>query len=148
MIDCELKRKEQHLDCFDILFSESKDVRACPLSKRKAHLEYLHLPTVRWSTSETCRTLFLATPMKYCACSTKRLVGRKGPYVEGRERPLQVDQRVAQRLKHGLALMCSSLLSSRMKRMSATPSPSKTLRENWSRLVTCICPVLGVDVAR
>ena len=38
VIDCELKRKEQHLDCFDILFSEGKDVRACPLSERKAHL--------------------------------------------------------------------------------------------------------------
>ena len=38
VIDCELKRKEQRLDCFDILFSEGRDVRACPLSERKAHL--------------------------------------------------------------------------------------------------------------
>jgi len=38
LIDCELERKEQRLDCFDILFSESKDVRAYPLSERKVHL--------------------------------------------------------------------------------------------------------------
>ena len=38
VIDCELKRKELRLDCFDILFSEGKDVRAHPLSERKARL--------------------------------------------------------------------------------------------------------------
>lgn len=38
VIDCELERKEQRLDCFDILYNDGKDIRRNPLSERKVWL--------------------------------------------------------------------------------------------------------------